>query len=135
MTDNCAYGRYVPVSMPYAQTVAAVKEALKDEGFGVLCEIDIAKTFKDKLGESVAPHVILAACNPVLAHSALNVEPELALLLPCNVVVRESEGVTLVGAIEPRLMLELANNPQLEPIAADASLRLNRMLDRFLSHS
>jgi uncharacterized protein (DUF302 family) len=117
--------------MPFAEAVTAAKAALKDEGFGVLCEIDIAKTLKEKLGEEVEPHLILGACNPQLAHAALREEPNLALLLPCNVVVRQSAGATFIGAIEPLRMLELAGNPALDSIATEASARLNRVLERF----
>jgi uncharacterized protein (DUF302 family) len=129
LQNVCDYGRFVPVSMPYDTAVPAVKDALKEEGFGVLCEIDVAKTLKEKLGVEVEPHVILGACNPGLARQALAAEPNLGLLLPCNVVVREETGKTFIGAIDPKKMLEFAGNPALEPIAADAAARLNRVLD------
>ncbi len=129
VNEQCNYGRFIAVSIPYAQAVSAVKDALKEEGFGVLCEIDVAKTLHDKLGESVEPHVILGACNPVLAHAALQKEANLGLLLPCNVVVREEQGKTVIGAIDAQSMLQIAANPALQPIAADASARLNRVLD------
>lgn len=130
LNDVCNYGRVLRVSLPYAQAVSVVKERLKEEGFGVLCEIDVAKTLKEKLGRDVDPQVILGACNPVLAHAALGEEPNLGLLLPCNVVVRESGGSTLVSAIDPHKMLQVAENKALEPIAQDAAARLNRVLDR-----
>lgn len=130
VSQVCDYGRFVTIGMPYTSALAAVKAALKDEGFGVLCEIDVAKTLKDKIGETVAPHVILGACNPVLAHAALKVEPNLGLLLPCNVVVREADDTTIVGAIDPQAMLQVAHNPALNSIASDASARLDRVLTR-----
>ena len=130
INEVCDYGRIVTVSLPYAEAVSAVKNALKEEGFGVLCEIDVAKTVKEKLGEDVEPQVILGACNPVLAHAALSQEPNLGLLLPCNVVVRKSRGSTLVGAIDPHKMLQVAHNKALETIADDAAARLDRVLER-----
>jgi uncharacterized protein (DUF302 family) len=134
MQELCDYGRFVAVSMPYDTAVPAVKDALKEEGFGVLCEIDVAKTLKQKLGVDVELHVILGACNPLLARQALAAEPNLGLLLPCNVVVREDARATFIGAIDPMKMLEFAHNPALEPIAADAAARLNRVLDHLSAH-
>jgi uncharacterized protein (DUF302 family) len=130
LQERCDYGRFIAVSIPYDSAVAAVKDALKEEGFGVLCEIDVAKTLKEKLGVDVEPHVILGACNPVLARQALAAEPNLGLLLPCNVVVREDARATFIGAIDPMKMLQFAGNPALTPVAADAAARLNRVLDR-----
>jgi uncharacterized protein (DUF302 family) len=128
--DVCEYGRVIAVDMPASTAIDEAKAALKEEGFGVLCEIDVAKTLKEKIGAQVAPYVILGACNPQLAHAALDVEPNLGLLLPCNVVVRESGGATLVSAIDAAKMMDLVGNPALAPVAADANARLGRVLDK-----
>lgn len=130
LNELCNYGTFVTVNKSYAEAVDAVKAALKDEGFGVLCEIDVAKTLKEKLGADTEPYVILGACNPQLAHTALQAEPNLGLLLPCNVIVRESKGATLAGAIDAHRMLDVASNAALEPVAAEAAARLSRALGR-----
>ena len=130
LNELCNYGTFVTIDKPYAEAVDAAKAALKAEGFGVLCEIDIAETLKEKLGAHTEPYVILGACNPGLAHKALQSEPNLGLLLPCNVVVRENNGTTLVGTIDAHRMLDVASNAALEPIAAEAAARLTRVLDR-----
>lgn len=126
----CEYGRCIAVDMPPAQAVEAAKSALKEEGFGVLCEIDVAKTLKEKIGADVPFSVILGACNPKLAHEALGHEPNLGLLLPCNVIVRAAEGGTIVGAIDARKMMAVVGNPLVEPVAEDANARLGRVLDK-----
>jgi uncharacterized protein (DUF302 family) len=130
LQDLCEYGRVIAVEMPAAKAIDAAKAALKEEGFGVLCEIDVAKTLKEKIGADVPAYVILGACNPQLAHAAITQEPNLGLLLPCNVVVRESKGATLVAAIDAAKMMELVGNAALEPIAKDANERLDRVLDK-----
>lgn len=122
------YGLGGKVSMGYAEAVDKVKEALKAEGFGVLCEIDVKATLKAKIGEEVEPNVILGACNPQLAHQALSAEPDLGLLLPCNVVVYEREGDVWVKAIEPGKMLSVVENPDLDPVAVQVRERLERVL-------
>src|SRR5579872_4689869 len=128
--EICDYGRFITVALPYARAVEAAKARLKEEGFGVLCEIDVAKTMKEKLGIDVAPQVILGACNPSLAHAALEAEPNLGLLLPCNVVVRESGSGAVIGAVDPRKMLGFVGNSALDPIGNEAAERLNRVLER-----
>lgn len=130
LQDVCEYGRCVAVDMSPAQAIEAAKAALKEEGFGVLCEIDVAKTLKEKLGVDVPPHVILGACNPKLAHAGLQAEPNLGLLLPCNMTVRESNGATIVGAVDASKMMHVVGNPALEPIAHEANERLGRVLDK-----
>jgi uncharacterized protein (DUF302 family) len=110
-------------------TVQHVRSALSAEGFGVLSEIDIAATFKAKLGVDVAPQIILGACNAPLAREGLSVEPDLGLLLPCNVVVRvDDEGQTVVAAVNPEMFLTVSGRSELEPIALDAGARLRRVL-------
>ena len=121
------------LATPYAETVTAVKQALADQGFGVLTEIDLAATLKEKIGAEVAPQVILGACRPQLAYEAMQADPSIAAVLPCNVVVRSlDEGSTLVEAFDPDAMMGLAggNEPgsPLATVAADAKQRLDAML-------
>jgi len=128
--DKLEYGFATPVSLPFDRAIETVKEYLKDEGFGVLCEIDVRKTLKEKIGEEFRPYVILGACNPHLAHRALSAEPQLGLLLPCNVVVQQGEGTTVVSAIDAKKMMGFVNNDTLAEVAEDANARLRRVLER-----
>lgn len=111
---------------PFEEVVGRVKEALSEEGFGVLSEIDVEAAMREKLGEDVGPYLILGACNPQLAHRGLGVEPDLGVLLPCNVVVRELEGQVRVAAMEPLAAMSLAGNEDLRPIAGEARERIER---------
>ena len=115
------YGRTVVVDEPVAEALPRVKEAFAAQGFGTLTEIDVQATIKEKLGVDVDPYVIIGACNPRLAHRALEVEPDVGLLLPCNVVVRPHEGGTLVSAMDPQLLADLMDHPDLRPIADEAT--------------
>jgi uncharacterized protein (DUF302 family) len=125
------YGFGTTVDLPYAQAVERVREELGKEGFGVLTEIDVAATLKKKIDVDFRPYIILGACNPPLAHQALSAEPDIGLLLPCNVVVYadEREGRSVVAAMDPQAALALADNPAVEPIAADVRARLQRVLE------
>ncbi|GBC87146.1 hypothetical protein HRbin12_01148 [bacterium HR12] len=123
------YGRTVLLDEPVDAVIPKVKEALKAQGFGVLTEIDVRATLKEKIGAEVAPYVILGACNPRLAHRALELEPEVGLLLPCNVVVREHDGRTVVSALDPSVIAELADHPDLRPIAEEATGLLDAALE------
>ncbi len=105
-----------------------VEAALRAEGFGVLTEIDVAATMKAKLGVDGDPYLILGACNPRLAHAALEADPAVGALLPCNVVLRESAGETVVEALDPSAVFGIAASPAMEPIAAEAYERLNRVI-------
>lgn len=130
LQDVCDYGRCIAVDMDPAKAIEAAKAALKEEGFGVLCEIDVQKTLKEKIGVDVPPYVILGACNPNLANASLSAEPNLGLLLPCNVIVRESSGATIVGAIDAAKMMDFVGNPALHPIAREVNERLGRVMDK-----
>ncbi|HVM53253.1 MAG TPA: DUF302 domain-containing protein [Acidimicrobiales bacterium] len=125
-----SYGNSVTVTTPFADTVTRVREELKGEGFGVLTEIDMAATMREKLGEEMEDYVILGACNPPLAHAALQADRSIGLLLPCNVVVRTADGRTTVEALDPQIMVELSDNPDLKTVADDAAARLRRVLER-----
>lgn len=115
---------------PFAETVERVRAELHAEGFGVLCEIDVQATLKEKLGVDGEPYLILGACNPPLAHHALEAEPDLGALLPCNVVVYERGGQTTVSAVDAERMLSIVGNDALMPIAADVRQRLGAVVER-----
>ena len=115
--------------LDHTDAVRRVRDELKAEGFGVLCEIDVQATLKEKLGVEGEPYVILGACNPPLAHQALEAEPELGALLPCNVVVYRRDDTTHIAAIDADRMLSLVGNDQLAPIAAQVRDKLARVVD------
>jgi uncharacterized protein (DUF302 family) len=123
------YGRTVVIDTPVEQAVPLVKEAFKAQGFGTLTEIDVQATLKEKIGVDVEPYVILGACNPNLAHRALQIEPDVGLLLPCNVVVRPHEGRTMVSALDPGIIAEMMDHPGLVPIADEATKLIDAALD------
>ncbi len=118
------------VARPYDETVTAVRDALGEQGFGVLTEIDLAATLKAKLDVDLPPQVILGACRPPLAHQALQAESSIGLLLPCNVVVRAvDDGTTLVEAVDPQTMVTMTHNDDLKPVADEAAHRLTAALE------
>lgn len=122
-----AFGK--TVAMSQEQAIEAVTQALAKEGFGVLTEIDVAATLKKKLGLERPPYRILGACNPQLASRALEAEPQIGALLPCNVVVRQdAQGKTLVEFMDPDAVLGLVGRPEIAPIAAEVKARLTRVL-------
>ena len=123
-----SYALSTTVGKPYDETVGAVRVALGDQGFGVLTEIDIKATLKQKLDVDVPAQVILGACRPPLAHAALQADPSIGLLLPCNVVVRETEDGTVVEAVDPQTMVTITDNGDLQPIADEAKERLEKAL-------
>lgn len=116
--------------IPFADAVARVREELASEGFGVLCEIDVRATLEKKLGVEREPYLILGACNPPLAHAALEAEPELGTLLPCNVVVYTQEGRTHISAVDAEQMLSIVGNDDLSPTAAEVRRRLHAVVER-----
>jgi uncharacterized protein (DUF302 family) len=126
------YTTEITLDRPYGETVARVKEAFQKQGFGTLTEIDVQTTLRDKLGEDVEPYVILGLCNPRLAHRALEVEPRIGTLLPCNVVVRRVGGKTVVDALDPALMAEIPERQELRPIADEAADLVRTALDDLL---
>ena len=117
------------LKLPFEQAVELTKGALKTEGFGVLTAIDVRQTMREKLDIEFEPYVILGACNPALAHRALTAEPELGLLLPCNVVVHEHDGITAVSIVDPVQMLGfVGDNPEVSTVAAEAAAKLRRVI-------
>lgn len=123
-----SYGLKTRTSLDMADAEAKVRELLAAEGFGILTEIDVAATLKEKLGLTRSPYRILGACNPQLAADALDVEIDVGLLLPCNVVLYEDAGTTVVAALDPATMVDVAGNPALEDVAGEARARLERLI-------
>ena len=117
------------VAQPVAQVRPLVEAALQTEGFGVLTEIDVAATLKAKLGIERSPYLILGACNPALAHAALEADPSIGALLPCNVVLREDEpGILAIEVLDPVVALSIAGESSIIPIATEARERLGRVV-------
>jgi uncharacterized protein (DUF302 family) len=121
-----SFGKTVEGS--FDKTIERVTQALAKEGFGVLTEIDVAATLKKKLGLDMPPYRILGACNPQFAHKALQAEPEIGALLPCNVVVRQTGGKTVVDIMDPLAVMQLVGKPEVEKIANEVRGRLDRVL-------
>jgi uncharacterized protein (DUF302 family) len=115
---------------PFAAAVERVRAELASAGFGVLCEIDVQKTLREKLGVEQEPYLIVGACNPPLAHRALSAEPELGVLLPCNVVVYQRSGETQIAAVDPERMLSIVDNDELATVAAEVKERLADVVER-----
>jgi uncharacterized protein (DUF302 family) len=130
--DVAPYGFGTTVALPFDEALAQTRAALVAEGFGILAEIDVAATLRQKLGGDHAPYVILGACMAPLAGRAIAAEPNVGLLLPCNVIVRtgDAPGESVVAALDPVAALALTRNPALEPLARDVSARLHRALAR-----
>jgi uncharacterized protein (DUF302 family) len=122
------YGFSKTVDLPYEKAVEKVTEELKKEGFGVLTSIDVKDTFKKKLDVDFKKYVILGACNPPFAYKALQAEEQIGLLLPCNVIVYEKSGKTVVSIFDPMVMLKIMENDQMRPIAEDVQQQLQRVL-------
>jgi uncharacterized protein (DUF302 family) len=122
------YGFFANPTFDFETTIAKVTAALKEEGFGVLSDIDVAATFKAKLDVEQRPYRILGACNPKLAHQAINADADIGLLLPCNVVVREeADGKVTVAFMDPVAVLELVDKPEVTALANDVKARLQRV--------
>ena len=127
---DSSYTLSASTDLAFADAVARVREELTAEGFGVLCEIDVQATLKNKLDVDREPYLILGACNPPLAHAALEAEPELGVLLPCNVVVYQHEGQTHIAAVNAEQMLSIAGNDQLAETAGEVRRRLTAVVER-----
>ena len=127
--SEITYGYGRTLDLAYDQAVERTREALKAEGFGVLSEIDIKEKLKEKLGVDFRKYVILGACNPALAYETLQQELDIGLLLPCNVVVYELEGKTIVSAVDAAKMLSVVGNPRLEATAGKVNEKLHRVID------
>jgi uncharacterized protein (DUF302 family) len=126
-----AFGKTVNLS--FEQATEAVTQGLAKEGFGVLTEIDVAATLKKKLGLERPPYKILGACNPQFAARALDMEPQIGALLPCNVVVRQgADGKTVVEFMDPNAVLGLVGRPEVAPIAAEVRARLVRVMESLI---
>ncbi|MFP3883031.1 MAG: DUF302 domain-containing protein [Actinomycetota bacterium] len=128
MVDT-TYGLKTRAHLDLAETEAKVRELLAAEGFGILTEIDVAATLKEKLGVTRSPYRILGACNPQLANQALEAEDDVGLLLPCNVIVYQDGDDTVVAALDPATMVDLTANPALAEVAKEARLRLEKVID------
>jgi uncharacterized protein (DUF302 family) len=125
---DVGYGLKTTTTLPMAAAEAKLREALGVEGFGVLTEIDVAAIMRAKLGVETAPYRILGACNPQLAHRALEAEADIGLLLPCNVVVYEDGDETVVAALDPETMVQITRNHEVAAVAAEARERLVRVI-------
>jgi len=122
------YGFSKTVDMPFEQTIEKVTAELKKEGFGVLTSIDVKDTLKQKINVDFKKYTILGACNPPIAHKALQEEEEIGLLLPCNVIVYEKDDKTRVSIFDPMVMTWIIENDQMKPIATEVQEKLQRVL-------
>jgi uncharacterized protein (DUF302 family) len=124
------YEETVVLEMPFDAALALVKESFAAQGFGTLTEIDLQATLRDKVGRQMGRYVIVGACNPQLASAALDTEPLIGVLLPCNVVVREVDGHVIVDAMDPGLMATMTGRSEMQPIADEARRLVNAALAR-----
>jgi uncharacterized protein (DUF302 family) len=127
---NVPYGFGTTLNVPYEEAVEKVTTALKTQGFGVLTQIDVQATLKQKLNVDHRRYVILGACNPPLAHRALQAEPGVGLLLPCNVIVYEGDkdGESVVSIVDPLVMMQVSDNPELAAVATQAEEKLKKVV-------
>jgi uncharacterized protein (DUF302 family) len=127
---DTSFGFGKPVDLGFDAAIEKVTAVLQTEGFGVLSDIDVAGKMKEKLGEDMPPYRILGACNPPLAHQAVSAVPDIGLLLPCNVLVREDDaGVVHVSFMDPEAVLSLVGNDDVKPLAGEVKSRLLRVMD------
>lgn len=130
-----SYTLSTSTTLPFDKAVERVRAELSAEGFGVLCEIDVQATLKQKLDVDREPYLILGACSPPLAHTALEAEPELGTLLPCNVIVYQQHGETHIAAIDAEQMLSIVGNDRLTPTATEVKRRLSAVVERVAQNS
>ncbi|MCH7592918.1 MAG: DUF302 domain-containing protein [Chloroflexi bacterium] len=135
MLSTTPYGIKVKTSLDFGPATEAIIDALSVEGFGILTRIDVTETLKTKLDVEIQPYVILGACNPSLAHRGLQIEPDLGLLLPCNVIVYEEAGGAVVAAMEPALMATITGNPGMNEIAEEARTHIVNALESLAAAS
>lgn len=128
MSTETKYGLKTTLDMSFKDAVEHVTTALKAEGFGILTEINVQATLKQKLDVDMPEYIILGACNPKLAHEALQHEPDIGLLLPCNVIVHTVGEETQVAILDPSTMTEVTDNPALRHVAEEARTRLDRVI-------
>lgn len=129
MKTTLAYGKTREVGFDFETALARAKTLLAEQGFGVLCEINVGATLRAKVGADIGDYVILGACKPDSAHKALSVDPDIGLLLPCNVVVRRAGGRTTVGVVDANAMLAMTGRDELAPVAAEVDTRLTAVLE------
>ena len=130
MSTATGYTLSTTTSLPFPAAIECVRAELKREGFGVLSEVDVQATLREKLGAETEPYLILGACNPPLAHQALDAEPELGTLLPCNVVIYRAGGETHISAIDSEKMLSIVDNVELAPVAQQVREKLGAVIER-----
>lgn len=130
MPTATSYTLTTTTTLPFAAAVEHVRTELKAEGFGVLCEIDVQATLREKLDVKTEPYLILGACNPPLAHRALSAEPDLGTLLPCNVAIYQAGSETHISAIDPEKMLSIVGNEDLAPVAEQVRDKLGAVIER-----
>jgi uncharacterized protein (DUF302 family) len=123
------YGRTIELDLSYEEALPKVKEAFKEQGFGTLTEIDVRATLKEKIDRDFEPYIILGVCNPQLASQALDVDRQIGLLLPCNVVVTQRGDKTIVHALDPQVMVAVPELDELKPITDEAGVRIDRALE------
>jgi len=123
------YGFTKALNIPYGKAVELAKEALKKEGFGILTQIDVQKIMKDKLGLTMSKYIILGACSPPNAYRALLTEENIGLMLPCNVIVYEKGGQTVLSFIRPAVAMQMVDNAELQKVAEEAEGRLKKAFD------
>lgn len=129
MTEPMSYERSITVDLPYSEAISRTRAALAEQGFGVLSEIDVQATLREKRGLEMEPYTILGACNPDLAHQALDIDRGIGVLLPCNVIVSSRDGASKIQILDPLIMASVMGREELQPVASEAARRLQSVLD------
>lgn len=123
------YGFTKELNIPYETLIRRISDELKKEGFGILTEINVREKFREKLGIDFPKYVILGACHPPSAYKAILAEENIGLMLPCNIIVYEKNGKTILSIIKPTVIMEMISNDELKPIASDVELKLKKVFD------